>query len=122
MNIGKPDAASLNKELDWFDRVMDTRIALYFNNECEYQSIYEVEPPAPYQNGSGYEAVARENDLNFDGRLILLPVLIPHIKPQSLDTFFIKKKISTGRFRISTVGSAKSMAGSSPRARPQPLS
>ena len=45
MNIIKANTISLEKELTWFSRVLDIRISLYFEQECEYDSIYDIPPP-----------------------------------------------------------------------------
>ena len=39
------NAAILDAELDWFFKVLDTRIKLQFGHECEYVDVFEVEPP-----------------------------------------------------------------------------
>jgi len=92
MNISKENAACLAQELDWFNQVLEARINLYFGNECPYQSIYDIEPPVLAQNGSFYEAAVRENQMTVDERLVMLLALLPHIRPQVLDTFFVKNK------------------------------
>jgi hypothetical protein len=85
----KKNAVSLEGELAWFNRVLEARISLYFKNECAYASIYEIPPPEQRDTDSFYAKVVTEFDMNFDERIILVLALIPHIRPQVLDTFFI---------------------------------
>ena len=92
MNISEANAACLKRELDWFNQVLETRISLYFGNDCPYGDIYDVAAPSLSSDGSFYEQVINEHDMNFDERLVMLLALIPHIRPQVLDTFFIRNK------------------------------
>jgi hypothetical protein len=86
------NSVCLQKELEWFNQVLETRISLYFGNECPYGSIYDVASPSLAPNGSFYEQVVAERGMNIDERLVMLLALIPHIRPQVLDTFFIRNK------------------------------
>ena len=92
MKISELNAKHLKKELEWFNRVLEIRISLYFGNECPFDSIYEVEAPSMSPNGSFYQQVVKEYDMTIDERLVMLLALIPHIRPQVLDTFFIRNK------------------------------
>jgi AAA+ superfamily predicted ATPase len=92
MKIYEANASCLKKELDWFNRVLETRISLYFGNDCPYDSIYNVEVPSLPPNGSFYDRVVREHNMNIDERMVMLLALIPHVRPQVLDTFFIRNK------------------------------
>ena len=89
MNISASNASFLEQELDWFNQVLETRISLYFESTSPYESIYELAAPAPEQNSIYEQAVARF-EMSIDERLIMLLALIPHIRPQVLDTFFTK--------------------------------
>ncbi|TQV87427.1 ATP-binding protein [Aliikangiella coralliicola] len=84
-------AAVLNKELDWFYRILDTRIKLHFGHECEYQDIFEIEPPK-LETGNQilYNQFIEHYQINFAERVVLILALISHIKPQMLDVFFTK--------------------------------
>ena len=90
--ISEANAECLQQELDWFNRVIDTRIALYFGTDCEHDSIYDIPVPTLDRNGSFYEQVMREFNMTLDERLVMLLALLPHIRPQVLDTFFIKNR------------------------------
>jgi SpoVK/Ycf46/Vps4 family AAA+-type ATPase len=92
MNTNDANAACLKYELDWFNQVLETRISLYFGNDCPYGSIYDVAAPELAADSSFYEKVVNKFDMNIDERLVMLLALIPHIRPQALDTFFIRNK------------------------------
>jgi hypothetical protein len=82
---------SLEAELEWFGAVLETRIQLYFGQECQYSDIAEIKPPV-ISNNSAYGKVVMENDMTFNERIILLLALIPHLRPQVLDMLFIHNK------------------------------
>jgi len=86
----KKNIIQISKELDWFNLVLNTRIELYFNNECRYTSINEIAPPA--LNNNFYSDIIRQFNMGFNERLILILSLIPHIKPELLDIFFTQNK------------------------------
>lgn len=92
MCLIEANAANLEMELDWFNRILETRISLYFGNDCPHGSIYDVEAPNLAPNGSFYQQVVAEHAMSIDERLVMLLALIPHIRPQVLDTFFIKNR------------------------------
>jgi hypothetical protein len=87
------NAGCLQKELDWFNQVLEARISLYFGNECAVESIYDLlMPTLDSGDESFYAQVVRENAMGVDERLVMLLALIPHIRPQVLDTFFVKNR------------------------------
>src|SRR5690349_1759590 len=91
----KKDAFHLNAldlldEINWFEKVLQTRLKLYFGEECEYESIYDVEPPQSDHKDSVFSEFIQFYQLSFSERLILVLALLPHIAPQLLDVFFIK--------------------------------
>lgn len=90
--IGKANASSLEREIDWFSHVLETRISLYFKQECEHRSIYDISAPELCATDSEYARVVTEYGFNVDERIVLILALIPHIRPQILDTFFTYNK------------------------------
>jgi len=81
---------SLENEIDWFSRVLDVRIRIYFEQPCDYDSIYALTPPQLDNCTSEYAKLINEYGLNFDERLIMILAMIPHLRPQALDTLLIK--------------------------------
>lgn len=86
---------ALASEVEWLVRVMDTRIRLYFEQECDYDCTYQHAPPA-LNTESQYGALVSEYSFGFDERLVLMTALVPHLRPQALDMFLINNG-TTGR-------------------------
>lgn len=93
------NAASLDRELEWFNSVLDTRIALYFEHEqtadgadISSRSIYDLPVPDLSADDSPYATVVKEGKLGADERLLLILTLIPHIRPDMLDLLFTRNK------------------------------
>lgn len=88
----KANAVSLEAELEWFTRVVETRFHLYFGQECAYGDIREHTPPALHNDESEYARLVKECRMGFDERVMLILALVPHIRPHALDTFFVNNK------------------------------
>ncbi len=92
MKLSQLNAKTLECEIDWFNRVLVTRIALYFEQSCDFKNIRELTPPDLSNNPSEYAAVVNEHAMDFDERIVFILVMIPHIKPQALDMLFTRNK------------------------------
>lgn len=92
------NAHDLEKELAWFAAVLDTRMKLYFVNETEYETIFEVSPPDLSQSVSPYADFLRHYRVSFIERAAIILGLIPHIRPQLLDILFTKNQNFDRRF------------------------
>ncbi|WP_303315337.1 ATP-binding protein [Flavivirga abyssicola] len=89
----KQTQITLQSDILWLEAVIETAIALYFNNENEYKSIKELKlPDIIEEDRSGYAQILRRYNLVFEERLMFIMALIRHLKPQSLDLFLIKNK------------------------------
>jgi len=86
------NAACLDREIDWFTRVLEARISLYFEQQCKVRDISEIAPPALAGDPSEYARIVEELKFGFAERIVLALTLIPHIRPQALDTLFIRNK------------------------------
>jgi len=84
------NAAALERELDWLAAVLDTRLKLHFGHECDFQDIYEVDAPQVEGEASMYAGLLQHYNLSFEERITLLLGLVPHVRPQLLDAFFVK--------------------------------
>jgi hypothetical protein len=84
------NAQTLERELYWLAQVIDTRFKLYFNMECEHESIFALDPPPMNEDPSVYARVVRHFQMTFQERIVLILSLVPHIRPQVLDIFFTK--------------------------------
>ncbi len=92
------NAAALKTELDWFYRLLDTRIKLHFGHECRYSDIFEIEPPELDPTGSMYGHFVDHYDLTFAERAVFVLSLVPHIKPHLLDVFLSTDAAGSRRF------------------------
>ncbi len=97
--LSQANAATLEQELTWFNAVLDTRIALYFehaqaisDSESSYESIEDIAAPDLSEDASPYAELVKEAALNFDERLLLILTLIPHVRPDMLDLLFTRNK------------------------------
>jgi len=90
MNNTTRNIDTIRKELDWFDKVLDTRLKLYFGHECPFRSIDEVHPPTHDEGESAYADFIRKHASSPRERLILMLALAPHVCPQLLDVFCVK--------------------------------
>jgi hypothetical protein len=80
----------IEEEIKWITKVIDTRMKLYFQNECEYTSISEVLPSKKSYTDSSYYNFIYEHKLCYEERLALVLTLLPKLKPSLLDVFFTK--------------------------------
>lgn len=76
------------EHIEWFSAIIDTSIQLYFQQECPVGSISEIAPP----NAPWLDKFLPEISLTFDEQIVLMLALMPHLRPQVLDTFFIQNK------------------------------
>jgi hypothetical protein len=97
-SISRDNALNLEREMQWFGEVLALRIKLYFEpvsnktskEGSEQLDVYQITPPDITDDASLYADTLRQHRLGFDERLILMLAIIPHIRPQMLDTLFIK--------------------------------
>jgi AAA+ superfamily predicted ATPase len=89
-DILKQHTDILQRELAWFAEVLDTRMKLYFGQDCIYRSIWEPEPPEYGQEDSYYTRFIARYRCTPAERLVLMLALAPHVRPQLLDLFFVK--------------------------------
>ena len=97
-NIVEQNADALNAGLEWFFRVLDTRIKLQFGHDCEYADVVDIQPPDLEPDRSMYGSFIQHYELNSAERLIFLIALVPHVRPQLLDVFFTKNTSSDREF------------------------
>ena len=94
-DVRQRNAASLERELDWCVAVMDARLEQYFaaDEDPNHQlDIHAVAPPAHAPDESDFARALCEWELTFDERIVLAIALIPHVRPQALDLFFLQNK------------------------------
>ena len=90
MERKKLNARTLELELNWLEDVIRYRFNSYFDKPSKYNSIHEIEAPNLNLDNSKYASFINGNSLNQASRLALIIALTPHIRPQVLDSFFVK--------------------------------
>ena len=86
------NAATLEREIDWFSRVLEAAIKLYFEQDREHDDVREITPPDLKQDESEYARLAKQHAMDFNERMVLVLATIPHVRPQMLDLLFIRNK------------------------------
>jgi len=92
MQLSKKNALSLEREIDWFNRVLEARIGLHFQQPSDYDDIHEISPPDLSADDSEYARLVKEYAMNFEERIVFILAMLPHVRPQALDTLFIRNK------------------------------
>ena len=81
---------TIQRELAWFEEVLDTRMKLYFEQDCPYHSMEEIEAPEYGEEDGYYAEFIRSYRCTPAERLVLMLTLAPHVRPQLLDVFCVK--------------------------------
>lgn len=76
------------KQIEWFNQVLTVSIQLYFQQECEYNSLEQI----PQPDNGWMEKVTGVRQITFQERIVVMLTLMPHICPQILDIFFVQNK------------------------------
>jgi hypothetical protein len=92
INPAQQNSETLEREIDWFSRVLDVAMQQYFEESSHYADVKEITPPDIKGDQSEYALLITQYAINFDERLILILTLLPHIRPQLLDLLFIRNK------------------------------
>jgi hypothetical protein len=89
------NARDLERELDWFVRVLDARLKSYFR-EANAADPMAIQPPSVDGSDSAWARFLREHNVTPAQRLVILLALIPHVRPQLLDVLLMRNEL-TGR-------------------------
>lgn len=84
------NAAVLTREMVWLAEVMDTRMKLFWGQDCRYKDIGEVPSPDLSEDSSLYSKVVKYYRMDLSERITLLLALAPHLQPHLLDIFFVR--------------------------------
>ncbi len=90
MSIIEKNAFALTTQMQWLATVINTRMQLYWQRECDYTNIHEIPFPESSDDGSLFSSIVEHYQMGFTERVILLMALAPHIQPHLLDVFFVK--------------------------------
>ena len=73
--------------IEWFEAVLHVTIGVYFHQQgFENASVGQLRLPS----SKWLEEATKHSDITFEERVIVMLALMPHIKPQPLDTFFLQ--------------------------------
>lgn len=77
----------MNEYIEWFEAVLHVTIGVYFHQQgFENASVGQLRLPS----SKWLEESTKHSDITFEERVIVMLALMPHIKPQALDTFFLQ--------------------------------
>ena len=94
------NAAVLQEELAWLEKVIEARLTIYFKNKSEYKSVFEIVPPLHSETKTPYVQFIHENNMEMAERLAIALVLAPHVQPWILDFFFMKNTVNDRGYTI----------------------
>lgn len=92
ITIIKKNAIDIDAEINWLEAVITARMNLYFGGETQYKNIFELNPPDLSNSNSLYAQIVQYYQMQYSERLLMILALVPHVKPQVLDVFFIKQE------------------------------
>jgi DNA polymerase III delta prime subunit len=84
------NAVVLQREVQWLEKIILTRLNIFFDQACEYSSVFDITPPAHTEQEAAYTRLIHHYQMSIPERLVLILALVPHIQPDILDPFFFK--------------------------------
>lgn len=79
--------AVLEREIEWFSELLDTRFNSYFGDKS---TCLIPDAPEISDKDSPYGFLIKSNNLSDAERVLIMLALAPHFKPELLDIFFTK--------------------------------
>lgn len=77
----------MREHIEWFEALLHVTIGVYFHQQgFENTSVSQLRLPS----NKWLEEATKHSDITFEERVIVMLALMPHIKPQALDTFFLQ--------------------------------
>lgn len=89
-----PDAAFTGQQMDWLARVIDTRLKLYFGHDTPFKTIDETDTA----DEERYRQLFPFYQLSFADKVMLWLAAAPLLRPQLLDSFYVKNADIDNRF------------------------
>ncbi len=78
----------MRESINWFNSILTTAIQLYFEQECEYESLEQLPP----HKGKWVELCVGVENITLNERIVIMLSLMPHLCPQILDILFVQNK------------------------------
>ncbi len=88
------NAIDINRELEWLKTVLRTRSDLNTGKANGINTIVDIPPPVLNGSESGYAQMIKEHDFSFVERFLIILASAPHLKPELLDVFLQKNKVT----------------------------
>lgn len=89
-DVQNMNAVVLERELNWLEKIIATRLNIYFELNNDYLSVFEITPPIHPEWDASYVKFICQYQMDSAERIALALAFAPHIKPELLDHFFIK--------------------------------
>ncbi len=89
------NAAWIRAEMEWFKAVLDLRMRLHAGERPACDPLQALPPPELPESGAGrapYAEVVRQLAMTPAERLLLILSYLPYVKPEVLDSFFIRNQ------------------------------
>lgn len=87
------NAATIEQELEWFQKLILLRGKITFEQSLPEEEIEKLTPPSIKDQDSSYAQLIKNYNMGFQERLILILALIPHVKPSLLDLLHMKNEL-----------------------------
>ncbi|MGI0116746.1 ATP-binding protein [Zooshikella sp. RANM57] len=88
MNDDYDKSTVFTLEINWFQKVLDQKIKLFFNQGAEVDNIYELSPPDLSSFSTCYSDFVRDYKLSFKERIIFILTLLPHVNATILSGLY----------------------------------
>ena len=92
------NAATAEKELQWFSTIVTARGAISFGNDTGQPPVDTILPPDVKDDPSIYAGAIRQFAMSYAERFILILSLVPHLRPQLLDMLLMKNSATDHPF------------------------
>jgi len=86
----KDNASLLTAYAHWCEAIIQTRLQLYFGQECSYSCVRDIPPPTVANQTGTLADFVVSNKLDFDDQVLLALALMPTVKPQVLDVLMMR--------------------------------
>lgn len=87
------NAATIEQELEWFQKLILLRGKITFEQSLQEEEMEKLTPPSIENHDSSYARLIKKYNMDFQERLILILALIPHVKPSLLDLLHMKNEL-----------------------------
>ncbi|MFA5330560.1 MAG: ATP-binding protein [Prolixibacteraceae bacterium] len=93
MNINSANAQTIERELDWFQKLILLRGKITFEQSLPESEILNLPAPSVENQQSPYAGLIKNHEMSSEERLVLILALIPHVKPSLLDLLNMKNEL-----------------------------